>query len=150
VHDFIVIDSNTGGQESADAANAARCAADQGKFWAYQDWLWANQDAEGSGVFSQDRLIQIGRLAGLDMTSFQSCVQGGAHLADVRTESASAQSASIVATPAILVQGQVVPAYDYATVAAAIDGVLPTASPSPPESAVPSAADVPRDAISFD
>ena len=149
VHDFIVIDLNTGGQESADAANAARCAADQGKFWAYQDWLWANQVAEGSGTFSQDRLIQIGRLAALDMTSFQSCVEGGTHLADVRAESASAQSASIVGAPAILVQGQVLTAYDYATVATAIDGVLPTAAPSPRASAVPSVAGVPRDAISF-
>ena len=31
-HDLLVIDSNVGGHESLDAANAARCAADQGKF----------------------------------------------------------------------------------------------------------------------
>jgi protein-disulfide isomerase len=31
-HDLLVIDGNVGGTESADAANAARCAADQGKF----------------------------------------------------------------------------------------------------------------------
>src|SRR5450759_2726394 len=57
IHDYVVIDANTGGHESAHAATAALCAAGQGKFWAFQDQLWANQGAEGSGAFSDDRLL---------------------------------------------------------------------------------------------
>ncbi|MGZ4158725.1 MAG: DsbA family protein, partial [Bacteroidia bacterium] len=44
------------GQESLDAASAARCAGDQGKFWPYHDWLFANQNGENEGQFSRDRL----------------------------------------------------------------------------------------------
>ena len=46
------------GSES-DAANAALCAADQGKFWIFSDYLWANQQNEQAGEFSRDRLIEI-------------------------------------------------------------------------------------------
>ena len=33
--------------ESVDAAVAALCAGDQGKFWEYHDWLYANQNPNG-------------------------------------------------------------------------------------------------------
>ena len=122
-HDFIVIDSNVGGHESADAANAALCAADQNRFWDYQDWLWVNQGAEGSGSFSVARLVEIGRQAGLDMTKFQPCVEGGTHASDVQAETA-AVPALLVGTPSVEVNGVLAAAFDYDTVAAAIDAAL--------------------------
>lgn len=130
-HDLIVIDSNTGGTESADAANAALCAADQGQFATFQDWLWANQGYEGGGSFGQDRLVEMGRRAGLDMSRFQTCVDQRTHLADVNAESAAGQTLSLNGVPAILVNGKLASANDYATVSAAIDSALGVESPSP-------------------
>ena len=136
-HDFIVIDGNIGGHESADAANAALCAADQGKFWTFQDWLFANHGQEGSGAFAAARLIEMGRRAGLDMTMFQTCVEQDSHRADVTAERGLAQAKSVIETPTVFVNGQRTVSFDYATVAAAIDTSLAatSVSPSPPESA---------------
>jgi protein-disulfide isomerase len=140
-HDFIVIDAATGGHQSADAANAARCAADQGKFWSYQDWLWANQGAEGSAAYSIARLEEFGRAAGLDMTTFKTCVDKGTHQAEVAAETAEAsspQAATVVlGTPTVFVNRLQSSATDYASVSAAIDEALRAPSPSPLPSGVP-------------
>jgi protein-disulfide isomerase len=136
-HDLLVIDSTTGGHESADAANAAWCAADWGKFATFQDWLWANQGTEGGGAFTLDRLLEIGRRAGLNMTTFQPCVEGGAHAADVQAESAQAAADGVSATPTVLVNGQAAASNDYDTLSAAIDRALAAASASPSATASP-------------
>jgi protein-disulfide isomerase len=140
-HDLIVIDVVTGGHESADAANAARCAADQGKFWRYQDWLWANQGAEGSGAYSTARLVELGTRAGLDMSTFQTCVENGAHSSDVQAESSAGPA--IDATPTVLVNGQQLASADYDTVAAAIKRSLAASSPSPSSSSTAASTESP-------
>lgn len=133
-HDLIVIDLRDKTHASEDAANAAQCAADQGKYWVYTDWLWANRDPqEAAGAVSRDRLIEMTRRAGLDVAAFQACYDAGTHRAGVRAESASASAPLIEGTPTILVNGQVVGENgivpDSATVSAAIDLAL-AAAPS--------------------
>ncbi|HEX7497610.1 MAG TPA: thioredoxin domain-containing protein [Candidatus Limnocylindrales bacterium] len=147
-YDLLVIDANVGGTESLDAANAARCAADQGKFWTYHDWLFTNQYGEGSGAFTKDRLKTIGQMVAIqDLTKFNTCVDGGTYNADVRTESSSSGYNS---TPTLKIDGgSPLGAYDYATVSAALDQAL-GASPAPSvgASAAPSATVVPSVAAS--
>ena len=137
-HDLLVIDANTGGTESLDAANAARCAQDQGMFWPYHDWLFANQYSEGSGAFTKDRLKTIGQMAGIpDLTKFDSCVDNGTHNADVQSES---NASGFDSTPTIVIDGGTpLDSYDYATVSAALDSALGI-SPSPSVGASTSAA----------
>ena len=127
-HDLLVIDSVTSGTESRDAANASRCAADQGKFWAYQDWLFANQSpSESNGAFTLDRLTEMANRAGLDMTKFKTCLTSGQHNAEVLAES---NASTAVGVPAFQVNGIDVTGI-YADLAAAIDAALAkTASPS--------------------
>lgn len=48
------------GTESEWAAQAAECAADQGKFWEYANYLFTHQGAENSGTFSPDNLAICG------------------------------------------------------------------------------------------
>lgn len=134
-HDILVIDSFVAGStESRDAANAARCAADQGKFWAFSDWLWANQSpSEQPGAFTLDRLVEIGRYAGLDLTTFEPCVRQGAHNADVVAESAGAPS-DLVGSPTLYVNGTQVTGAEgtiptYQDLSTAIDRALAPASP---------------------
>jgi protein-disulfide isomerase len=150
-HDLLVIDYGTGGTESLDAANAARCAEDQGMFWPYHDWLFANQYSEGSGAFTKDRLKTIGQMVGIqDLTKFNSCVDNGTHNGDVQSESSGSGFNS---TPTIVIDGGTpLDSYDYATVSAALDsalGISPSpsvgasasasASPAPSGSSAPSA-----------
>ncbi len=106
-HDFLVIDRG-GITESRDAANAARCAADQGKYWPLHDWLFANQSpAELPGYFTTDRLLALGKAAGLDMPRFEPCVRNGTHDQEIRAEQGPLRS-RINATPSIFVNGAVV------------------------------------------
>jgi protein-disulfide isomerase len=44
------------GPESIQAAQAARCAGEQGKFWEYHDYLYTHQNGENQGNFSDDYL----------------------------------------------------------------------------------------------
>jgi len=138
-HDFIVIDSMNGGHDSEDAADATRIAADQGKFWVFSDYLWANQQNEQVGEFSRDRLIEIARLSGLDVAKFTTDLDAAKYLADVRAESAAGKAAGLTGAPTILVNGTAVGdrgmVPDYAAISAVIDGQL--ASPSPVTSPSP-------------
>jgi protein-disulfide isomerase len=142
-HDLVIIDSRVGGTESLDAANAARCAADQGMFWPYHDWLYTNQYSEGSGAFSKDRLKTIGKLAGIaDLNKFNSCVDGGTHNADVTAASAASLAAGYSSTPTIVVDGTALANgnFDYGSISAALDKALGiTPSPSVGASTSPSA-----------
>jgi protein-disulfide isomerase len=156
-HDFIVIDGNTGGHESLDAANAARCAADQGKFATYKAWLFANQGPEGSGAFTKARLVEIAGAAGLDTTTFKTCVDNGTHDAEVQAESASAGSLSLnampsvslslIGTPSVLVNGKPLSTYAYDDIKAAIDAALLAAAASPPPSPQATTAPVPVESV---
>jgi protein-disulfide isomerase len=139
--DLLVIDPGTGGTESLDAANAARCAADQGKFWPYHDWLFNNQYGEGSGAFTKDRLKSIGQLVGIaDQATFNSCVDSGTHNAEVNAESAATVASGLRSTPTIVIDGgTALGSYDYATISAALDTAL-GATPAPSVTAATTAA----------
>jgi len=138
-HDLLSIDKLRGGTASRDAANAAWCAADQGKFWVMHDWLYANQgDSEAASAFTFSRLSDIGKAAGMDMSKFQPCLDQGTHNQGIAAE-AGTTPPEATGTPAIFVNGKfvgdpsanLVPTYD--DIAAAIDAAVasPKVSPSP-------------------
>ena len=107
-HDFLSIDKIQGNTASRDAANAAWCAADQGKFWVLHDWLFANQSAtEDASAFTPARLSDIGKAAGLDMSAYQPCLDGGKHYADIDAEAKTSPS-GVTGTPAVYINGVLV------------------------------------------
>lgn len=53
------------GNESIKSAEAARCAADQGKFWEYHDYLYNHQNGENQGNFSNVNLKLFAQKIGL-------------------------------------------------------------------------------------
>lgn len=107
-HDFTVIDLHDNSGASLAAANAAFCAADQGKFWKMHDWLYANQSVtESPDAFTTDRLLKIGEAAGMDMATFTPCVQNGTHVAAIQAEQ-KALPAGVTGTPTLMVNGSVV------------------------------------------
>ncbi len=113
------------GPDLVAAAEAAYCAADQGKFWEYHDMLYANQTSENSGDFSQNRLLAFGQQLGLDMTQFKSCVTANTYSQQVQQGLAQAQQAGVQATPSFTVNGKLV---DASTLDQTIQQALASAS----------------------
>ncbi len=92
------------GQESIDAAVAAECAADQGKFWDYHDYLFNLQvNGENVGAFTKDKLTQYAQAVGLDMARFTPCLQNNETLARVEADGAEARDHGFGGTPSFLV-----------------------------------------------
>jgi protein-disulfide isomerase len=92
--------------ESVEAGAGARCAADQGRYWPYQDWTFANQSGENEGAYAATRLTAIATAAGLDIGAWQACVATGAAQGAVRTETSQAVAAGVSATPTMRLNGQ--------------------------------------------
>ncbi len=96
------VSQNVGGgrTESQDAALAAYCAADQGKYWEMLDSLFANnRDVEDQGSFSDKRLTAMAETLKLDMTAFQDCYDSGKYADEVQKDFDDAVEAGISGTP---------------------------------------------------
>ena len=94
------------GQESVWAAQAAECAADQNKFWAYHDLLFSRQNGENQGAFTKDKLSGFAKELGLDMTKFDPCLTNDETLARVQADTQVAQKAGVRGTPTFFINGQ--------------------------------------------
>lgn len=94
------------GNESVWSAIAAECAADQGKFWLYHDYLFEHQNGENQGAFNKDKLIGFGKELGLDMTKFEPCVTSDATFDRVRADTEEGQKLGVASTPTFFVNGK--------------------------------------------
>jgi len=89
--------------ESQDAALAAYCAGDQGKFWEMHDALFTNVLGEDAGSFTDRRIAAIAENIGLNMDEFNSCYNSGKYEDQVQQDLEDAQAANISGTPGFLV-----------------------------------------------
>ncbi|WP_431044942.1 DsbA family protein [Streptomyces sp. P1-3] len=107
-HLVTIIDGNLGGSGSLNAANAAACAQDAGKFGAYHDVLFANQPQETDDAYGKkDRLIELARqVKGLDTPAFRRCVQKGTHDGWVRKSGRAFAGSGFTGTPTVLLDGK--------------------------------------------
>lgn len=94
------------GQESVWSAQAAECAADQGKFWDYHDLLFTRQNGENQGAFNKDKLTGFAKEMGLDMTKFEPCLTNDETLARVQADTQEGQAAGVRGTPTFFINGQ--------------------------------------------
>lgn len=116
------------GDESTNAANAARCAGDQGKYWEYHDYLYSHQGQEDQGAFSKDNLKQYATTLGLDANKFNSCVDNNSHVSDVQADTQAGKTAGVTGTPTVYVNGtQLVGALPYAQFKQALDTAIAAA-----------------------
>ena len=91
------------GQESLNAAVAARAAQEQGKFWEYHDLLYENQ----SGGFSEERLIELARETGLDVERLEEDLASGRFEEAVESDFRGGQRMGITGTPTFVINGRV-------------------------------------------
>ncbi|KUL37832.1 hypothetical protein ADL22_20135 [Streptomyces sp. NRRL F-4489] len=107
-HLATLIDGNTGGSGSLNAANAALCAQDAGKFRQLHDVLYANQPPEQQDRFADKTyLVKLaGKVPGLVTDTFTTCVRSGRYDGFVRKSNAAFASAGFRGTPTVLLNGK--------------------------------------------
>ena len=96
------------GPESFWAAEAARCANDQGKFWQYHDILFNRQNGENQGAFVKDNLKKFAGELGLDQTVFDNCLDGGKYTQAVKDDTDYSRSVGVNSTPSTFINGEMV------------------------------------------
>ncbi len=82
------------------AAEAARCAGKQGRFWEFHDALFANQ-----AKLDEPGLNAIAQTLALDENSFQSCLASGEYKAQVSLDQEDGRKAGISSTPGFFING---------------------------------------------
>jgi protein-disulfide isomerase len=85
------------------AAEASECANEQGKFWEYQDLLFANQQK-----LDVNSLKKYAADLGLDVAKFDNCLTSGKYATEVSEDAAAAAQFGISGTPGFVINGQVV------------------------------------------
>jgi protein-disulfide isomerase len=93
------------GRESVEAANASLCAGEQGMFWTYADYLFANQTGENVGAYTEARLQAIAQEVGLDMDPFEQCSSRNEMQDVVQNQYAQGLEAGVSSTPTFTVNG---------------------------------------------
>lgn len=121
------------GEASIQAARAASCAFDQGKFWEYHDALFANTSPLG---FSAGRLKRQASDLRLDEKVFASCLDGKDRAERVEAETLIGRALGATGTPAFLINGQLLlGAYPFEVFQKGLDAMLssppPKSSPQP-------------------
>lgn len=94
------------GDESRVAANAARCAAEQGQFWEYHDLLFERQQGTNQGTFSRDNLKRFGALLGLEAESFDACVDSTTYYAAIDADMRRVRDLGLNGTPSFIIGEQ--------------------------------------------
>ena len=84
-----------------EAAEAARCAAEQEKFWQYHDVLFDRQKEFASAAF-----LEFARQLDLDMAAFESCVRSKKYAVRIAAAGEEAQQLGITSTPTLFVNGR--------------------------------------------
>lgn len=84
---------------SEKAAEAARCAGEQGKFWQYHDVLFYSKQLD------VDALKEHARVINLDAQRFDTCLDSGSQAAAVKKDLEEAESLGLTGTPSFFVNG---------------------------------------------
>jgi protein-disulfide isomerase len=85
------------------AALAAHCAAEQGKFWEYQDLLFSSQ-----GELAPERLRQFAGDLGLQQDAFSRCIEAGKFQARIEKGIEEAKKFGLDTTPTYVINNRLV------------------------------------------
>ena len=83
------------------AAEAGRCAAEQGKFWEYHDQMFGNQEH-----LQPDDLKKYAAATGMDATKFGECLDSSKYAERVRDGVAAGMRLGVNSTPTLYVNGR--------------------------------------------
>jgi len=111
------------------AARAARCAGDQGQYWAYHDLLFRSQRTFAMEPDQLRLLRDFAGQLGLDSREFRGCLNSDRHAEAVTANLELARALGLPGTPAVLVgsgQGMSrrLDSYAFDIIRAAVESVL--------------------------
>jgi protein-disulfide isomerase len=122
------------GAESTAAAEAAQCAEDQGKLWAYHDALYSakltddnNGGNEDDGFYATAEFLKLAQQVGLNIPTFTSCINNNTDANIVAQEKGAAANAGVDSTPSFIINGQMLTppgAQPYSIFQQALDAAL--------------------------
>jgi protein-disulfide isomerase len=124
-------------KDALKAAEASRCAGEQGRYWQMHDQLFKNQSA-----LAGDHLAVHAGAVGLDVQRFQRCLDSNKYTERIRQDLAEAQQVGVRATPSFLlgiiepngtgvkVTKMIAGAHPYAVFKEAIDSLLSVGEPA--------------------
>ncbi len=93
--------------ESVLAANAAFCAADEGRFLDDHKAIYTVQGAENSGTYLAPNLLEIGKRLNITSTAFQDCINNVKYSNEVETVYNSMPKYNVKGTPTVFINGTV-------------------------------------------
>lgn len=135
IHDFPLTQIHS---HAFKAAEAARCAGDQGKYWEMHDRLFENQKA-----LDEKGLVAAAQALGLDMDEFQQCLDSGKYKSEIEREIQSGIKLGVRGTPFFFIgpsgndpdkftaTSEIDGAYPYGTFKKAIEDALSAAGENP-------------------
>jgi protein-disulfide isomerase len=83
------------------AAEAARCAGEQGQYWPYHDLLFLSRPS-----FGREALVGYAERLKLDREAFIACVDGGRHKEAVVADVAQGRTLGVSGTPTFFINGR--------------------------------------------
>ena len=128
-------------KDALGAAEAARCADEQGQYWQMHNRLFNSQSA-----LTADHLSAYARALGLDAERFRQCLDSNKYAVRIRQDLADAQKVGVQATPTfflgvaeadgskVRVLKMIAGAHPYAVFREAIDSLLSSEKPVTPRS----------------
>jgi len=103
---FVYMDYAFLGQGSKDAAEAAKCSTEQGKFWQYHDEIYNNQAGENKSVINKLSLEKFAQNIGLDLTKFNLCVSLNKYDKSIEAEFNLGVKYGVTGTPGFIIGKQ--------------------------------------------
>ncbi|MBK9293400.1 MAG: DsbA family protein [Oligoflexia bacterium] len=82
------------------ASEASLCAQDQGKFWAYHNFLFDNQSA-----LEEKDLVKYAEALKMDKAKFQECLKSGSKAAIVKKDMEDGMKVGVNSTPTFYING---------------------------------------------
>ena len=117
---FYFFDFQFLGPDSISLGEGAWCANEQGKYYAYHDYVYSHQGQENSGWAMPDKIKSFAaNITGLDAQNFGSCLDSKKYLSRVENLTKIGQSVGVTGTPTIFVgndrigYNSIVGAYPY-------------------------------------
>ncbi len=102
-----------------EAAQAAECAADQGKFWEFVELSYLQQKD-----LSSNTIRAWGTTLGLDADLFDRCIRSGIKAEAIAVDVAEGERLGVQGTPSYFVNGTRVQTNNLEAISAAVDEVL--------------------------
>ena len=125
---LIYVDYPIIGHDSITVHAGSYCAAEQGLYWKYHDFAYANQGHENDGWANSENLkLLVSGIDGLDADSFDECIDSKKYEQRVKDNKKIASDAGARSTPTFILipqEGQaemIIGAQPYGTLEAVID-----------------------------